>query len=386
MPTENIIINFITTGIEKLQANIKGFNNVMKQDMEQFRRNTVAVGQQVNVGAKLASRFREITHGLRGFRMEMLGVMFFGLGLSAFFKGLLQPALDLVGAFDILNITLAVGLLPTALWLLDVFLKIMDWFLGLPEPVRILIGQIILFGTALTTLLFAVGMFSLGLGSLAVMLGNFGIALLPLLGWIGAIGVAIIGIIWIWKNWEKITTQFKVALVVLGVAIGTILLLLGLTVGWIFIIVAAVIGIIAVIKNWTAIIEFFKEVWTKVWTAVKDFFIGIFEGIKSFFIGVINWIIDKLNWLIGVYNRIATKLHLPTIGEIGAIGGMQFGGVVPQEGLYHLHKGETVVPSTQSLFFSPNVYINTTGSVDINNIKSSLNESWANELGRMARR
>ena len=37
------------------------------------------------------------------FKFEMLGVLFFGMAISRFFKSLLQPSFELAGTFEILN-------------------------------------------------------------------------------------------------------------------------------------------------------------------------------------------------------------------------------------------------------------------------------------------
>ena len=121
MPIEEILVRF--------RAETKEFNQAMGLTLKQMKQMNTANVTIRSSGARLANRIRLMTHGMRGFRMEMLGVMFFGMGLSKFFTGLLKPTLDMVGAFDIMNTTLAVGLLPTGLGLLNnVFLPFQDWF------------------------------------------------------------------------------------------------------------------------------------------------------------------------------------------------------------------------------------------------------------------
>lgn len=138
-------------------------------------------------GGKIANTTRMLTQGMHGFRMEMLSVMFFGMGLQRMFMGLLQPALEAAGIFEIIATTLEVFFLPVALMLLDPLLALMDWFLGMPESVQATIGIIVLLGAALGALLFFIGNLTLGIGGL---IGAFG----PLMGSFGGIGGAISGL------------------------------------------------------------------------------------------------------------------------------------------------------------------------------------------------
>ena len=204
--------------VARFRVQMGNFNKVMGMNLDQMKKMNKANVTVMNSGGRLANRFRMMTHGMRGFRMEMLGVMFFGMGMDKFFTGLLKPTLDLVGAFDVMNTTLAIGLLPTGIALLtNVFLPMQTWFLSQSPLVQELIGTFIVFGAVIGKLLFLVGMFALGLGSLALVLGGI---FLPLLIWVGVIvliAALIVGLIFLWKNWEKISWKVKLALFAVGI-------------------------------------------------------------------------------------------------------------------------------------------------------------------------
>jgi len=74
---------------------------------------------------------------LRRFRMELLSVMFFGMALQRAFMGMIKPAFDMVKIFDILNITLGVIFLPIALLLMEALLPIGQWFIELPDSIKL---------------------------------------------------------------------------------------------------------------------------------------------------------------------------------------------------------------------------------------------------------
>ena len=124
----------VTDIIVRFKTEMGNFNTVMGKNLTQFQQMETRSGvinkrfkDMRTSGGRLATRIRHITHGFRGFRMEMLGIMFFGMGIQRMFGGLLKPTLELVGAFQVMNNALAFGLLPTGDKLLGWALKLQDW-------------------------------------------------------------------------------------------------------------------------------------------------------------------------------------------------------------------------------------------------------------------
>jgi len=161
-----LVVEAVTKGFNKLRDNVLGFTHVMKQNMPQFKQQARFMNQWSNAGAKAAGRFRLMMHGMRGFRMEMLSVLFFGMALQRMFMGLLRPAFEVAGIFDIISTILQLVFLPIAMALLDPLLALLDFFINLPEETKILIGKLILLGLGLGTAFLAVGVLTLGIGGL----------------------------------------------------------------------------------------------------------------------------------------------------------------------------------------------------------------------------
>lgn len=142
------------------------FGQVMGMSMERFK----AFNQQGykfnTLGGRIANITRKMTHGLRGFRMEMLGVMFFGMSLTRIMSGLFSKSMEWTGVMEILSAALGLLFLPMGMLLLDWALKFLDWVGGLSEEQKKLIGVITLvvgvFGVFLTIL----GTLALGIGSI----------------------------------------------------------------------------------------------------------------------------------------------------------------------------------------------------------------------------
>lgn len=122
----------------------------------------------------LTEKVKSATEGLGFFRMEMLGVMFFGMGMSRFFKGLINPAFQAAGAFEIMNTTMQILFLPTAIAVTDELIRISDAIMGLPEPVQSAIGVTALLGAGIGELLMTIGMATLGIDAIVRVFKNYG--------------------------------------------------------------------------------------------------------------------------------------------------------------------------------------------------------------------
>lgn len=165
--------------------------NMPEKQMNQLNND---MGMISSRGGKTANSFRNMTHGLRGFKMEMLGVMFFGMGIQAFFTGLLQPALQMVGVFELLKLTLAVLFIPVALQLLEILMPLFNWLMNLSDGSKKLIGWFVVFGAAVGGLLFLIGMLGLGIGSLILTFGVLIPMLAPFAPYILAATTALLGL------------------------------------------------------------------------------------------------------------------------------------------------------------------------------------------------
>lgn len=172
------------------------FRDVMAMSHEDWRNFNKEGRRFKGLGARIGNTMKKLTHGLRGFRMEMLGVMFFGMGMKKFFTGLLQPALQLVGVFDIFRTTLQILFLPVAMMILDWAIWLLEKVSNLGEGTKKFIGMMVLFGAIIGGALFLVGMFALGIGSMILafggLLGMLGKIVLG--GWIAKLIAGFIGL------------------------------------------------------------------------------------------------------------------------------------------------------------------------------------------------
>jgi len=255
--------------LKQVSGQFDSLGGALHMPMSVWRKFNQEGGKFNTIGGKTGNQFRKMTHGLRGFRMEMLGVMFFGMGMSKFFKGLLQPALELTGIFDLFRVTLQMLFLPVALLLLGWFIPIMNYFMELSPAVKMAIGIFVLLGVVVGTLLFLFGMMALGLGSLVLVfegasLITFGSVLLG----IAAAFTIIVGIVKVAKGeWEGL------GLIIAG--IGAILVAFGML--WAWPAILAGVAVYLIIKHWDAL----KQYWKDWWQEIKDGFTDLWEFITT---------------------------------------------------------------------------------------------------------
>jgi hypothetical protein len=168
----DFVVNSDNAGLKKIKMNADdlkksfGFFKTLGMDFQIWKANTAAIAKHGGGFAKLANRIRMATHGLRGFKMELLGIMFFGMGMQRFFSGMLKPALELVGLFDMWKTTLQVLFLPIALAIFQFLMPFMKWIINMSPETKLLIGKLVLFGLAIGTVLMIIGMFLLGIGAI----------------------------------------------------------------------------------------------------------------------------------------------------------------------------------------------------------------------------
>ncbi len=397
----------------------KGFAGVMGMNLVQWRQFNAMGGKFKTIGGRAASTFRTMTHGLRGFRMEMLGVMFFGMGLQRFFKGLLQPALQLTGVFELFSNVLAILFLPIALALLDWFLPIFDWLMNLSDATKLLIGKWVLFGLGMGVLLFLFGMFALGIGSLILAFAGLFLVIDKLIPDVRIAGVSISGFVEAGLGITIVTNAFKFLRTTLGSLLTKFLELdfvketikkLGLELDknktpWENLKTIA-IEVIDKIKEKLGLLT--GETGESPFTTIQDMIDDVKETFGTWIQDLTTSIEDltpTLKTFAEVAERIATAFgRIGTIigavvrdirdiasgelperrGRFGeALGFKQTGGFIPHTGLYKLHAGESVNQAGDTFSSSPTINVFGASNADL---ISQISEAVTRDLSSLARR
>ena len=158
-----------TRATDAARVSKEGFWATLMKSREQWAADTKLGLKSHKTLGRYASTVRMATHGLRGFRMEFLSVMFFGMQLQRTMERLLTPSFKLIGFFDLFNTTLEMTFLPTALSVQDALMPIMFMFISMPDWLKGVIGGFALTGYTMGGLMFTVGQFGLALGGILLM-------------------------------------------------------------------------------------------------------------------------------------------------------------------------------------------------------------------------
>jgi len=164
---ENIAVN---KSLGKLGKNFDSFRGIMSLGIDDFKQ--IANGQIKfnSLGAKNAVRLRKMTHGFRGFKMALLGVMFAGQNLNKSMMALLQPAMQARGITEKWQKGLKDIFLPIIKAIEPAIKGLAKWMKELSTPTKLVIGGFVLFTAVLGKILFLIGSFGLAIGSLIMLL------------------------------------------------------------------------------------------------------------------------------------------------------------------------------------------------------------------------
>jgi len=185
----------------KFRTNAKELAGTIAMPQKQFgklinQNDKVDKGMTKNVSTmgRMGLGLRHLTVGARGFRMEMLGVMFFGMMMQKTFMGMLQPALQMSGAMELLSTIIGLMFLPVGLKLIDWIMKLWDWWENASEATKGFWRSIVVAGVAIGGILMLFGQFALGIGSLIQVVGLVVGPIIAFIGWIISIGTTILAI------------------------------------------------------------------------------------------------------------------------------------------------------------------------------------------------
>ena len=386
----------VNTRMNKISQ--QGFFKTMRMGREEFKGFNEQGRKFTTIGGRTANAIRKSTHGMKGFRMEMLGVMFFGMMLQRTFSGLIKTSLEWMGVMEVFSLALGILFLPVAELLLKWALKFLQWVSELTPVQKKLIGTFVLMGIAIGGLLFIIGSFALGIGSLIIAFKFLFSPIGAILGLLLALaGVSIFGML------DGFTKEVEGA--------GTTLAGFGITGETLTKVKDKIMQVITkvkdtIVENLPAILEKGKEILTKIVKGISDNKEKIAEVMEDILVAMGEWVADNLQDFIDIGvtigkaiakgvaisafkigeaigeasvrlgerigENIRTNIRM-TPGERARAGlpNFQAGGIVPETGPIFAHKGETVVPANRSA-----------GGITFN-ITNNISGSNVDELDRL---
>ena len=235
--------------------------------------NAKVLDQQSRQIRQTSKDTRQAARNTHWFSMELLGVGFFGKMVSDVFLGMLRPATEALGLFQLFADTLTVLFLPIMIELFPYLLGFAEWLMNLPTWVQLGFGAFTLLIGGLGLLLSYLGFTLLGLQSFVKAFPLLVTAISGLFGWIGKLGKAILTL-----N-------------------GAISLSQGLMlIGWI----GAIIAFIAVLVK-------LEQKFGSFGAAIKAWASGIVLAVALVVQGVVDMVFSLINKVIGAIQSLVNK-------------------------------------------------------------------------------
>lgn len=349
----NQVITIVTEMIDKVTGTSKKITKEITDMGKGVERTTQTIQRFNGKILKSSQVLTSTTKNLRRFKFEWLSVMFAGMAISRVFGGLIRSQAQLFGISDVLSAMWTVVLLPVMELMLPIILKLSEFFMDLPDGVKLAIGAFIILAAIFGVILLVVGQVMLAIGGIAILFGvTAGVAA-------GAMGLIILGVI--------------------------------------ALIAAIVFVTVAIKKNWVDMWDFIKFITFGSLIFTKDVLMLFLKSFKFVFWDAPKKIVLGLwNFIRNIFSKIGKLVSESFIGKGfslvgGLLGSFQTGGVVPQTGPYLLHAGETVVPTGQgngSPGGGMNVTINASVSsdYDVRRIAEQLKRYWTNDFERLAQK
>ena len=308
--------------------------------------------------------------------MELLSVMFFGMMLQRTFMNMLQPTMELFGIFDLFRTMLMILFIPVIELLFPLFIKLIEWFIGLPEGVKLAIGIFALLGVILGSLLFIVGSVLLGLSGLILFFT--GPLLVPVLGLLTVFMGVFVGITLIVVGIVRAVKGMADGIALILMGIGILLAVFGLWWAWIPLAIGA--AALLIMKFWKPVEDFFNNLWKKI--------MGIFKSAWDWILtNIINPMLNNpFTGLIKAWGNIGKGVFsgfksILGFGDFIWRSGQSPIAISPNDNIIGTQGG---TPS--GVNYSPNYYINVVDRNELDRMFREHDRNIVNEIGRMQRK
>lgn len=312
--------------VGKLQKMSQGF---MQVDNSVATTTTQTSKLNKKTGEYVGTVTQKSVPATKKFAFEYLGLMFAGMAVQRMFTGLLQPALQVSGVFEVIANILELLFLPVALLLLDPLLGILEFVANLPDEAKAFIGVIVLIGAIIGGLVFLLAQVVLAFGALS-------------LAWPGIVAAA--GLVsGVFGSIVTVVGGSLLPIIVAAIAILALLLIAfdnnseGImdAVNSFFSVVSEVFADLMLIFE--GVLEFLDGVFTgdvdkamsgvgKIFQGAVDLIIDLFIGLPLTFaniflqigIGIGKWLLKMPEFILGFASRITSAFVRLFVGAIEA--------------------------------------------------------------------
>lgn len=345
MATEPIIVEIREKGAQKIRSLVN-----LLQNLESLKRTGANVDSAMG---RVNKRIDTLTGGAKGvatqfrqFKFELLGVLFFGMAVTRFLKGMIRPALEVTGTFEVLTFHLQQFFIPTAEDAVEITEGLGSAMNELPDSIKRIVGWVVIIVAFIFGLLTAFGIWGLGIDSIKRRFPKLIPALKTFGRWLFRLVFGVGLLTSFKKNWSKVMTKLIPLAKTLGKGLGALFARFN---PWIRL----------VLLLWLAF-DLLKAGWKKVRTELEKpgKIRSVLRDVFNDWIIVINKVIDALNRIPGV--SIPTITPIASAADVLAVSD-RIGANTPKTGN---------APQLGDSFF--NITINTTNGIDEAHLKDEL--------------
>lgn len=313
----------------------KDFNRVINGYKGQIGR----LKKQLKTARKSGHEFNATIKNSRIQMTKWLGVglslMFISMGIASAFGRMMQPALEVIGIFDIWRALMISILLPILLPFVSMLIDFFN-FLSKHPALKKFIGWLIVIGFLFFTILQWVAQFAILFGLLAFVEGAIA-AVASVIGIAAAIAGLVILLIDLFRDWGNwVEFILKILAMIAAVLITVFLLPVELSLLGIALVSIAISGLFfLIINNFGAIISWLKENWA---VLLVRLLLAPFQPMLM-----------TLKWIIKILDKIkGTNIMSGKFGRLLDIAAFGEGGIVtkPTLALIGERGPEAVVPLT----------------------------------------
>jgi len=283
----------VDTKIKDISISNMGLLGTMRLNNAELSSYIKRGGRFNNVMGGFAAKTRMALHGLRGFRMELLGVMFFGMAVSGMIMRMMKPAMDAFGLSSLWSSAMLLLFLPIMSILAPKIMDLITWIMDWKDSTKLLVGGSLVLIGVLFGLLFIVGTVGLGLGAL-ILLFSKSEASLILLGLKVDAGTSIFS-----AFATKITGPVMSALAKLNIALKELTIAEIIAAGPLIL-----LGIAIVVLAWM----WYKNIWNmREQTGVV--FNGIYSIIRLVVMSIITVFVTALGIILGIFDVLGRTIE-----------------------------------------------------------------------------
>jgi TP901 family phage tail tape measure protein len=303
--------NGLITALKDLRAHLAGMSKI---EQTAFISSIFGGARGLTAGLPLINGLGNLEgnqRALQGAGASTLNKAFNVTAQTAAFK-MAKAINEIKNAFVRLGIVLIPVVIPALLKLAGLVVSVIKWFTHLPGPIRTIITDIVMVVAVLGPLLMALGFFISVIGTIISVIGSLivifraVVLVISVSPWILAL-LAITAIVVIFiKLYEHCKAFRDIVQAVFAWLKGAFMTVVNFIKSYWQELFPGLYLFVLIYKNFGKIVAFVKTLPGKIAKAAK----GMWDGIKQGLTVAINWVVNKLNGLIKIYN-----------GSLGAIAG-----------------------------------------------------------------